>query len=99
MATTATDAFEKQSSCEWPIDLGRPALDKWAVLCERFWVVSVSFDTRSAQRRSWAGKPSKRTGDKCAALIEPPLGLALRRARETCETAALPLSYVGADQE
>ncbi len=28
--------------------------------------------------------------------IGPPLGVALRRGRETYETAALPLSYVGA---
>ena len=31
--------------------------------------------------------------------IGHPLGVALRMARETYETAALPLSYVGADQE
>jgi hypothetical protein len=30
--------------------------------------------------------------------IGPPLGVALRRGPETYETAALPLSYVGADQ-
>ena len=31
-----------------------------------------------------------------AVCIGPPLGVALRRARETYETVALPLSYVGA---
>jgi hypothetical protein len=34
-----------------------------------------------------------------AVFISGSLGVALRIARETCETAALPLSYVGADQE
>jgi len=33
------------------------------------------------------------------ACFGPALGVALRAARETYETAALPLSYVGADPE
>ncbi len=47
-------------------------------------------------RRSWAGTPSERTADKCARLYGVPTLVALRRGRETYETAALPLSYVGA---
>jgi hypothetical protein len=42
--------------------------------------------------------PSNRIADKCARCIGSPLGVALRRGPETYETAALPLSYVGADQ-
>ena len=45
------------------------------------------------------GHPSKRIADKCARLYRASTLVALRRGRETYETAALPLSYVGADQE
>jgi hypothetical protein len=45
------------------------------------------------------GHPSKRIADKCARLYRPFKHVALRRGRETYETAALPLSYVGADEE
>ena len=60
------------------------------------WVVPR---TIGPQRRSWAGTPLERTADKCARLYRVPTLVALRRGRETYETAALPLSYVGADQE
>ena len=40
--------------------------------------------------------PSKRIADKCARLYRPATLVALRRRPETYETAALPLSYVGA---
>jgi hypothetical protein len=42
--------------------------------------------------------PDKRHGggDSAEMGLEPPLGVALHIGRETYETAALPLSYVGA---
>jgi hypothetical protein len=61
-----------------------------------------SLGSARAQRASAAilgGYPSKRTADKCARLYRVPTLVALRRRPETYETAALPLSYVGADQE
>ena len=64
----------------------------------RFQVSRVGFDAIGPQRRSWTRTPSKRTADKCARLYRPSTLVALRRGLETYETAALPLSYVGADR-
>src|SRR6266571_1912119 len=44
-------------------------------------------------------QPSNRIADKSARLYRPATLVALRRGLETYETAALPLSYVGAVQE
>ncbi len=41
----------------------------------------------------------KSTADKCARLYRASTLVALRTGRETYETAALPLSYLGADPE
>ena len=41
--------------------------------------------------------PGRQGGESLPVCIGPPLGVALRIARETYETAALPLSYVGAE--
>jgi hypothetical protein len=59
-------------------------------------VFQVGFDASGPYRRSWTGKPSKRIADKCGRSHRPATLVALRRGRETYETAALPLSYVGA---
>jgi hypothetical protein len=68
-------------------------------LVRRFQVVRVG---SSAKRRAASIQdeiPSKRIADKCARLYRPATLVALRIPAETYETAALPLSYVGADQE
>ena len=55
----------------------------------------VGFGASGPQRRSWTGTASQRIADKCARLHRAATLVALRRGRETYETAALPLSYVG----
>jgi hypothetical protein len=62
-------------------------------------VLGLDSEAKRAEAAILGEYPWKRTADKCARLY--PLGtlVALRIARETYETAALPLSYVGADQE
>ena len=62
----------------------------------RFRVSRVGLDAGGPQRRSEAGNPSKRIADTCELLYRDPRLVALRRGPETYETAALPLSYVGA---
>jgi hypothetical protein len=64
----------------------------------RFQVVRVGSSTKRAAAAILGGYPSKRIADKCARLYRPATLVALRIGLETYETAALPLSYVGADQ-
>src|SRR5919108_2089282 len=65
----------------------------------RIQVIQVSSERIGPQRPSVAGRLSPRIADKCARLYRASTLVALRRGRETYETAALPLSYVGPDAE
>jgi hypothetical protein len=65
----------------------------------RFPLVRVGFDAGAPQRRSQPGMPLTRIADNCARLCRASTLVALRRGRETYETAALPLSYAGPDRE
>jgi hypothetical protein len=62
-------------------------------------VVRVGLGGKWAVAAILGGHPSKRIADKCARLYRPATLVALRIGAETYETAALPLSYVGAVQE
>ena len=63
---------------------------------DRFRVSRVGSVAKRAVAAILGGHPSKRTADKCARLSRPATLVALRIGPETYETAALPLSYVGA---
>jgi hypothetical protein len=67
-------------------------------LVRRFLVVRVGSSAKRGAASILDAIPSKRTADKCARLNRAATLVALRRGRETYETAALPLSYVGVDQ-
>ena len=65
-------------------------------LVGRFQVPRVGSSAKRASAAILGGYPSKRTADECARLYRPATLVALRIGPETYETAALPLSYVGA---
>jgi len=65
----------------------------------RFQVVRVGSSAKRGAASILDEIPLKRTADKCARLYRASTLVALRRGLETYETAALPLSYVGADPE
>ena len=73
----------------------RSAIGPGDRLVGRFQVSRVGSSGKRAAPAILGGHPSKRTADKCARLYRPATLVALRRGRETYETAALPLSYVG----
>jgi hypothetical protein len=62
----------------------------------RFRVLGGGSGGKRAAAAILAGSPRNRTADKCARLYRASTLVALRIRPETYETAALPLSYVGA---
>jgi len=60
-------------------------------------VLSIGAGGTRAVAAILGGNPSKRTADEYARSYRAPTLVALRRGPETYETAALPLSYVGAE--
>src|SRR5438552_1699348 len=79
--------------------ISRSAAAVSSSLREDFQVVRVGSRAKRGAASILDEIPSKRLADKCARLYRPATLVALRRGRETYETAALPLSYVGADPE
>jgi hypothetical protein len=62
---------------------------------KRLQVIWVAFARIGSWRLATAGRARIRIADKCARSYRASTLMALRIARETYETAALPLSYVG----